>query len=93
MINGFKVCPICGKEDRLTATDETSFYKLEALNDTACINVQCNRCNVMVYDFTLEEKRYEKRLEMVRVKWNQLAHAEPETADNPGQTEEEGDKV
>lgn len=78
-IKGFKVCPICGKDDKTHALDEASFYKLEALNGTACIKAECIRCGLMVYDFTSEEKEYEKRLEMVRIKWNQMAHAEEET--------------
>ena len=89
-IKGFKVCPICGKDDRTTVTDKCSFYELEALNGKACIKAECSNCGLMVYDFTDKEKEYEKRLEMVRVKWNKLAPAEPETAENPDQVQEEG---
>ena len=52
---------------------------MEALNGTACIKAECSRCGLMVYDFTDKEREYEKRLEMVRIKWNQLAHVEEET--------------
>ena len=83
--NGFKACPFCGRADELDVMTEDCFYRLQGEYDTACISVKCERCDVDLIDHSSSIKNYEKRLDILRRKWNKRA-AVP-------QEKEEGEKV
>lgn len=77
--NGFMACPFCGRTDKVVVLDEHLFYKLQGKYGTAAVSVECKRCSVDVYEHTSAEKNYEKRLELMRQKWNKRAAMPQET--------------
>ena len=75
--NGFKACPFCGRADEVAVQEKGFFYELQGEYDTAALAVKCERCKVTMYDFTLSEKEYEKRVALLRRKWNKRAAVSP----------------
>ena len=77
--NGFMACPFCGRSDKVVVTGEHSFYELQDKNDTAALMVECTRCMTMMWEQTVSEKKYEKRADILRRKWNKRAAVSQET--------------
>ena len=72
--NGFMACPFCGRADEVVVMDEDLFYKLKC-----AVTVKCKRCGVEMVDNTWSKRKYEKRLDILRRKWNKRAAASQET--------------
>ena len=72
--NGFIACPFCGRADRVVVMDEDLFYKFKC-----AVTVRCKRCDVEMVDNTWTEKNYEKRVDILRRKWNKRAAMPQET--------------
>ena len=77
--NGFMACPFCGRTDKVDVMDEHLFYELQGKYGTAAVMTECKRCNVNMYEHTSSVKNYEKRLELMRRKWNKRAAMPQET--------------
>lgn len=77
--NGFMACPFCGRTDEVAIQEKGFFYELQGEHDTAALAIKCERCKVTMYDFTLSEKKYEKRVALLRRKWNKRAAVSQET--------------
>lgn len=77
--DGFKACPFCGRADKVVVLGKQWFYELQGENDTAAMVVKCERCNAEIWEHTTSEKNYEKRVELVRKKWNKRAAVSQET--------------
>lgn len=82
--NGFMACPFCGRVDEVVVMEKSFFYELQGEYDTACISVKCERCNVELHDHSRSIKNYEKRVDILRRKWNKRATV--------SQEKKEGDK-
>lgn len=63
-----KPCPFCGGQPEIE--DEETFVKLDTNHNGACIDIQCPRCNVQMYDHTHDEHDYYVRAFLVTEKWN-----------------------
>lgn len=72
-MEGWKPCPFCGKSDRLEVLGETRYEELVNANLRALVQIRCKRCDMVFMDFTFEEKDYNKRMEILRTKWNKRA--------------------
>lgn len=65
-----KPCPFCGKTDCLDWTDENTYYYLCGKHGSAAIQLSCKRCDVNVWNHSVRNCNYEKRLESLFQKWN-----------------------
>lgn len=68
MVN-IKSCPCCGNTN-LDITGESDFYFLQGENGKACLRIGCWECYLEMFDHTYSEKDYNKRLEILLMKWN-----------------------
>jgi len=75
--NGFMACPFCGRTDEVVVKDKQFFYRLQGEYDTANMKVECERCKVEMMEYTWSEKNYERRVNLVRRKWNERAAKSP----------------
>lgn len=68
------VCPICGKAERLEITPKERFDDNVGKTGFACISIECNDCDLTVYDFDFNRshQNYEKRLIRLAQKWNRI---------------------
>lgn len=62
-VEGFKPCPLCGKTENLMIAEKEHFY------DSA-IHIECAKCNLDLWDFTFSTTNYDKRIDILRKKWN-----------------------
>lgn len=83
--NGFLPCPFCGQSDKVSVLGKQSFYDLQGEHGTAAMLVQCYRCNVMVWEDTSSEQNYERRVDILRRKWNKRAAVSQETKEGEKQ--------
>lgn len=77
--NGFMACPFCGRTDKVVVMDKQFFYALQGEHDTAAMTVKCERCAVEMWEHTWRTKNYEKRVDILRRKWNKRAAVSQET--------------
>lgn len=71
----FKCCPMCESEKRIRVTGEDAFNRIKGENHAACINVVCDGCDLMMYDYEREadyDMTYDERVERLAAKWNEL---------------------
>lgn len=77
--NGFMACPFCGRIDKVSVLAKQTFYELHGEHGTAAMVVECLRCSVSVWEHTSSERNYEKRVDILRRKWNKRAAVSQET--------------
>lgn len=70
----WRVCPICGKTERLEVIPKERFTKIVEETDTCCVNIECKDCDIQLYDFDFDpsHQNYEKRLIRLAQKWNKI---------------------
>ena len=68
----WKTCPQCGKLDRLDFTQQDTYERLRDENGSACVTVECRRCNLELRDHSREISEYEDRMVLLCYKWNHL---------------------
>lgn len=73
-----KHCPICGRTP--TVESKVMFYELEAKNGKACLSLEC-KCGLQFFDYTFDEKDYDKRVEILSEKWGERYEGSEPTAD------------
>jgi len=67
----FKPCQMCDKTDRLSFMPKDSFVKLVEMRGHTCVKVECNRCDIVLYDFS-ESNNFAERMGIIAEKWNKL---------------------
>ena len=77
--NGFMACPFCGRTDKVVVMTEDFFYELQGRHGTAALTVTCKRCEAVMWEHTHMVKKYERRVDMLRRKWNKRAAMPQET--------------
>lgn len=65
-----KGCPLCGKTDRLTITPKDTFDRLIAESGSACISLDCNRCNWSLTEHDYRGDDYGVKAGILVTKWN-----------------------
>lgn len=71
-MENWKPCPLCGKLDRLDFTQQDTYERLRDTHGSACVTVECRRCNLELRDHTSEISEYEDRMVLLRNNWNHL---------------------
>jgi hypothetical protein len=71
----FNPCPFCGGDD-LKVTSKSDFYELQGQYGQASVRVTCWKCDMDMWEFSLNERDYAKRLELLAMKWNRRVSGE-----------------
>jgi len=68
--DGFKPCPFCGRSDKVVVMTDKFFYELQGEYDAATLTVRCERCRAELNDHSWKERNYNRRVAILRRKWN-----------------------
>lgn len=76
-------CPFCGGKDlRLTPQEDFEKAQSESNENRACISISCHQCFLDLFEHTFDVHDYDKRLEMLLVKWNNRKEISDESEEN-----------
>ena len=71
----FNPCPFCGNT-HFTITPERRFYEMQSESGTASICARCFVCDADMWEHSLGERDYDKRIQMLADKWNRRANCD-----------------
>lgn len=64
-------CPFCGGKPKVMS--KKFFEELDSEHGGACITIECEKCDLELYDHTVEEHDYYIRKFLIVNKWNRRA--------------------
>jgi len=65
-----KPCPLCGRVEFLKVTSREDFEELYDRYGSACITLECDACDLEVYEHRVRERDYHKKVTALVNKWN-----------------------
>lgn len=72
---GVKPCPICGQMEFLRITPRQSYEELYDSFGAACIEIECRKCFLELYEHNIKEKNYHAKVTALVNKWNAMPRA------------------
>ena len=85
----FAPCPLCGSRDHLLVTPEYSYASVLVEHGSACISVECGRCNLHLFNHDDNVIKYGDKVRALAQVWNRFASFQPDTLGDKEQAEDE----
>ena len=86
----FAPCPLCGSRDRMSVTSELNYARALIEHGSACISVQCMKCDLQLYNHDDSIIKYDDKVQALAQVWSRLTvRPESENEDEKEQTENE----
>ncbi|HPY64801.1 MAG TPA: Lar family restriction alleviation protein [Bacillota bacterium] len=85
----FAPCPLCGSRDHLLVTPEYSYASALVEHGSACIYVECGRCNLHLFNHDDNIIKYSDKVRALAQVWNRFAAFQPDTLGDKEQAEDE----
>lgn len=70
-IDSLKPCPFCGKVDMISITSKACFSENYLEHGSATISLNCQRCDLDIYETSYSGTKYETKARILVQKWNE----------------------
>jgi hypothetical protein len=85
----FAPCPLCGSRDHLLVTPEYSYASALVEHGSACISVECGRCNLHLFNHDDNIIKHSDKVRALAQVWNRFAAFQPDTLGDKEHAEDE----